>query len=83
MKIRYKKSGLEGNAFCFNASAINEVLTGDDSSFISDLDVWLDKKREWKDMKEAFENHDLITDNHNICFFEPNTREDQERGYTL
>ncbi len=32
-------------------------------------------------MNEAFENHDLITDNYNTEFFEPKNDEEKKRGY--
>ena len=70
MKIRYKDSGTEGYASRFNTCGIGEVLTGDDSAFISDLDVYLEKRSEWKDMRLAFKDGDLETDNYNTCFFE-------------
>ena len=68
MKVRYKKSGTLANARHFNVSALNEVLTGDDSAFINELDVQL-SDGSWKDMTLAFKDHDIITDNHNTCFF--------------
>lgn len=83
MKIRYKKSGSESSASRFNIHATAEVLTGDDSPYISDLDVWLESRQEWKDMGAAFNDHDLIPDNYNTWFAEPLTNEDRERGYFL
>lgn len=82
MKIRYKKTGEEGGASQFNVHAMAEVLTGDDSAYISDLDVWIEGKG-WVDMGEAFRNHDLIVDDYNTRFFEPRTEEDRKRGYAL
>jgi hypothetical protein len=83
MKIRYKKTGTLGNASYFNINAMAEVLTGDDSAFVSELDVFLDSKNMWKDMRQSFSDKDLIIDNYNTRFFEPNNEEDKERGYTL
>lgn len=85
MKVRYKKTGEEASSSGFNIHAINEVLTGEDSAYIHELDVWLTKTTPpgWKDMREAFRDHDLITDNYNRYFFEPWTEEDRERGFTL
>jgi hypothetical protein len=83
MRVRYKKSGYITYSGSFNLNALNEVLTGDDSPFVSQLDVWLDKKQEWKDMGKAFTDHDLITDNWNTCFFEPENEEDKKLGYKL
>ena len=81
MKVRYKKTGTETEASRFNVNALAEVLTGDDSPFIKDLDVYLEATSEWKDMSEAFRDHDLITDDYNEHFFEPKTQEDRERGW--
>jgi len=85
MKVRYKKTGSEAYAYSrnFNVNAIGEVLTGDDSSLIAELDVYLEALGQWKDMRRAFRDKDLIIDNYNTCFFEPTSEEDRERGYTL
>jgi len=83
MRCRYKKTGYEFNASSFNTSALAEVLTGDDSAFIRDLDVFLEATGEWKDMGLAFRDRDLITDNYNTYFFEPKTDEERKRGYAV
>lgn len=83
MKVRYKNSGTEADASRFNTHGVGEVLTGDDSVLISELDAFLTATQEWKDMQQAFKNRDLISDNYNTCFFEPKTAEDRIRGYTL
>lgn len=79
MKVRYKKSGSEAESSRFNVNALNEVLTGDDSPFIRELDVWIDGA--WKDMRQAFEDRDIIPDNYNTWFAEPKNKEDRKRGY--
>ena len=80
--LRYKNRPDEPfNAGSFNTSALAEVLTGDDSAYIKDLDVCIDG--EWKDLGQAFNDRDLITDNYNTRFFEPKTVIDKARGYTL
>lgn len=81
MKVRYKKTGSEAEASRFNVSALAEVLTGDDSPSIYELDVFLPKLNSWKDMSRAFHDKDLITDNYNTSFGEPRTDEDRARGY--
>ena len=63
MKIRYKETGTEADANAFNMHAMAEVLTGDDSAFISELDVWVNN--EWKDMDQAFKDEDIIPNNLN------------------
>lgn len=83
MKVRYKKTGAIAGSNKFNTTALYEILTGDDSAFIKDMDVFLEKTGEWKDMRQAFKDHDLIVDNYNTYFFEPENEEDRKRGYTL
>ena len=83
MKVRYKKHPKEVIPCSrFNTSTLGEVILLDTSEFISELDVWLEQKQEWKDMHQAFMDKDLITNNLNTCFFEPETPEDSERGFT-
>jgi len=81
MKLRYKDTGTETSGSYFNINAVAEVVTSDDSAFISDLDVEI--AGEWKDMRQAFKDKDIITDNYNSHFFVPLTLEDKNRGYTL
>lgn len=75
----------------------HEKFGGADSVYISDLEVFITKNQQfllkkdntkrwipvghWISMSEAFENHDLITDNYNTTFFEPNNEEEKKRGY--
>jgi len=82
MKVRYKNSGIESESQNFNTTALWEALTGDDSVSISELDVLLNSG-EWKDMDQAFKDHDLITNNFNTCFFEPTNEEDKVRGFSM
>jgi hypothetical protein len=82
MKLKYKETGVEVESSRFNTHTIGEVLTGDDSVPVAELDVYLETLGVWKDMEAAFEDHDLITDNLNTRFFEPTMAEDRERGYT-
>lgn len=89
MKVRLiNKPEVYGFAHGLNPHAICEVIvhfvTGDaDSIFCSDLDVWLEKKQEWKSLPNAMRDHDVITDNYNSYILEPPTEEDRKRGYTL
>jgi len=88
MKVREKKDPSDVfHSSQFNTHAIGEVIgyAKDGSAglfFIRELDVQL-SSGEWKDMRRAFEDHDLITNNYNTRFFEPGTEEDRKRGYTL
>lgn len=81
MKLRYKKTGSECAASQFNIHAMAEVLTGDDSASIRDLDVFLPSLGAWKDMGQAFNDHDLIVDDYNTYFFEPENDAERARGY--
>lgn len=89
MNVRYTdRPRIIGWAGRFNTHGIGEVIVGfpDDggqtSESISELEVQL-SSGEWKDMRQAFADKDLITDNYNTAFFEPATPEDRERGYVL
>lgn len=81
MRVRYKNTDIETFSVMFNRYSMSEVLTGDDSVFISDLDVFVNGN--WKDMGQAFDDKDIIPDNYNEWFGEPNSKEDKERGYFL
>ncbi len=91
MKVREKEDTAPNSSFYvgkFNIHAFGEVVgCGDDFGcnlfFIKDLDVFLESNNQWKDMRSAFKDCDLITDNYNTCFFEPVCEEDKKRGYTL
>lgn len=83
MKVRYKASGSEAESSRFNISGCGEVLTEDDSAFISELDVFVEAIGDWKDLRQAFKDRDIINDNQNTGFFEPQTQADKDRGYTL
>ena len=78
-KLRYKKMDHEFEASRFNTHALAEVLTGDDSAFFSELDVFING--EWKDFSQAFKDRDLIPDNYNVYFREPANEEERARGY--
>jgi hypothetical protein len=79
MKVRYKLTGTETDSSQFNVHALGEVLTGDDSAYISDLDVFIND--EWKDMRQAFADRDIIPDNYNTFFGVPRNEKDRQRGY--
>lgn len=82
-KVRYKDTGTETFSSRFNTHGLGEVLTGDDSCPIKEMDVYLEQKKEWKDMSQAFRDHDLIPDNYHEWFGEPTKQEDKDRGYFL
>jgi len=81
MKVRYKLTGTEADSSRFNVHAMAEVLTGDDSAFVSDLDVFVNGQ--WKDIRQAFADRDIIPDNYNEWFGVPRDEEDRKRGYFL
>ena len=92
MKVR-EKAHPDVNMYSskFNIHALAEVIChwedgSADSMFIKDLDVFIEKDINfftWKDMRQAFQDHSIITNNFNTCFFEPINEEDKERGFTL
>lgn len=79
MRIRYKRSLEERETNRFNTQAMSEVLTGDDSAFISDLDVFVNDG--WKDMRQAFKYRDIIPDNYNQTFDVPRNEFAKARGW--
>jgi hypothetical protein len=88
MKVRHKQRGNIADAFEFNTSAVapEEIIVqfddgSADSDYLRDYDVLIGGA--WKDMRQAFKDHDLIRDNHNTRFFEPRTEENRARGYAL
>ena len=83
MKICYRNTGEIGAASQFNIYATSEVLTGDNTVYIRDLDVWIEALQTWKSLADAFRDRDVIVDNYNTYFFEPTNEEDRKRGYTL
>lgn len=93
MKIKHKETGHTGFSGRFNPVGMSEIIVqwddingehmGADSDYISEYEVYLNKTGEWKDMTQAFKDHDLITDDYNVKFFEPISEENRVRGYVL
>jgi hypothetical protein len=87
MKVRLKKNpAVTGSSSTFNTHGLGEMIVGFtegdmDSQMISDYEVFLEKKQEWKDMSQAFADKDLIPDNYNCIFAEPADEESRERGW--
>ena len=86
MKVRHKEKGYIGYSGAFNESAIWEIIVyfedgGASSEYPKDYDVEIDGG--WKDLNQAFKDHDVIPDNYNTTFFLPPTEEDRQRGFTL
>lgn len=87
MKVRLtERPEIGGWASRFNLSSLSEVilqLEDDcDSVYIKDLDVYLEKTMQWKSLSQAMKDKDIIHDNFNTIFFEPDNEADRERGYT-
>jgi hypothetical protein len=85
MKVRLKSDPSQiGHSGDFNTHSLSEILVywddDIDSDYMSKYDVLLSDGN-WKDLKQAFKDKDVITDNHNTCFAEPKTEEERERGY--
>jgi hypothetical protein len=88
MKLRHKEKGYLAFSSWFNIHSMGELIvdfegSGCSSDFISEYEVFLEARQEWKDMSQAFEDRDIIVDNYNTYFFEPKSEEDKIRGYTL
>lgn len=88
MKVRHKICGDIAYSGNFNIHSYNEIIVtleeGDmDSDYIDNYEVFLNQKNEWKNLRQAFKDNDVITDNYNTRFFEPPTEADRVRGYTL
>jgi hypothetical protein len=82
MLTRYKSHPEDTfHASRLNVHALAEVLTGDDSAFFRDLEVFVVAKQEWKCLSQAFKDRDVITDNYNTWFAEAKTEADKARGY--
>ena len=90
MKVRLKDSPeVVGFALQFNIHTVSpqEIIVGFDNGeidtdYMRNYEVLL-SSGEWKDAIQAYQDHDIITDNYNVRFFEPSTDEDRKRGYTL
>ncbi len=83
MRLRYKSTGEECGFHGLNVHALNEVLTSDDSVYIHQLDVYLEKTNPpgWKDLRQAFKDKDVIIDNFNTTFREPLNEQERAQGY--
>jgi hypothetical protein len=82
MLLRFKKNpGEEFSASQLNVHALAEVLTGDDSAPVGELECWLEAGGEWKCLSLAFRAGDVITDNYNTEFREPRDAAERERGW--
>lgn len=86
VELRHKASGRPCSASKFNTASLSEIMVcwddEMDTDFQSNYDVKL-PSGEWKDLRQAFKDHDVITDNYNTRFFHPANAEDRERGFTL
>lgn len=81
MTLRYKKHPeLIFQSYTLNPVGLGEVLTGDDSAFFSELECLL-SSGEWKCLKQAFHDRDVITDNYHQHFREAKNEEERKRGY--
>ena len=87
MKVRYIiNPKIEYYSNSFNLASSSEIIFCNenyrcDSDFISKFEVFI--KGSWVLLDDAFYNNDLITDNHNVYFFEPVNEIDKKRGYCV
>jgi len=88
MKVRHAEKKYIGWSSEFNIHALAEVIVsfekgGMDSMFTRELEIFIEGTQTWKGFQQAKKDHDIISDNYNTCFFEPENKEDRTRGYTL
>ena len=87
MNVRYiSNPKTEFYSNTFNLSSLSKIIfcnsdNGCDSDFIDKFEVFI--KGKWVLLTDAFDNNNLITDNHNVYFFEPTNETDKKRGYCL
>ena len=83
MRLRYKDSKIETFGNAFNLHSLDEILTHDDSVPASNLDVFIPLKNEWKDLRQAFRDKDVLPNDANTWFAAAVKRTDKSRGYFL
>jgi len=87
MKLRLKDNHVECFSNRFNIQSIGEIVVcfddGMDSDYIKNYEAWLEKSNQWKCLSQAFKDRDVIIDNYNTYFFEPDNEEEKQRGYRL
>jgi hypothetical protein len=88
MWLRHKVSERYARLTGINADRPDEIIlswrdadTGAESDLPANYDVQLSDGI-WRDLQEAIQNHDLITDRNRRAFFEPTTAGDRVRGFT-
>lgn len=86
MKVRLiKNPDVTGEADRFNGIEVIVYYDGENGYISSelplDLEVLIHDK--WVILREAFKNHDLITNVYNSKFFEPKDEEERKRGYRI
>jgi len=63
MKLRYAnhpEDSFAASAFNVSACCPDEVLTGDDSAYVTELEAFIEATGEWKNLVQAFKDHDII-----------------------
>lgn len=63
----------------FNMASLSEVLTGDDSAYLHDLEVEI--LGQWKCLRRAFRDKDLISDNLNTYLDFPHSEKERIQGW--
>lgn len=86
MKVKNRKTGEVGYSSKFNVAGVSsEVIVAYNDSFdlefISDLYVYIEAKREWVDMPEAFRLRLIIPDNCNEFFRAPKSVDEFIMGW--
>lgn len=86
VNLIHKKSGNKCSANRFNTASLTEIFVNwedeMDTDYQYNYNVIL-ADGSIKDLRQAFRDHDIITDNYNTRFFFPENEEDKIRGFTL
>ena len=86
MRVRNKVTGTLGDSSRFNVHSLSEIIVQFDeddcsSEFIRDYDVQLTETGEWKCLRTAFKETDVIPNEMNTSFRESRSAEERQRGY--
>lgn len=90
MQLRHKSTHERCYSSSFNVCSLDEIIVSYDNDVTSDslhfYEALLEtgpRAGQWVSLADALKAHDVITDNYNKHFAEPQTDADRERGFTL
>jgi hypothetical protein len=89
MQLRHKTTQTSCSSSTFNTHSLDEIIVyyddDCDSDSLHNFDALLvtgPRAGQWVALADALKQHDVITDNYNKHFAEPQTDADRERGYS-